>query len=99
MFLGYVTPDFIKKPLIWRLEQREPEDVFPTRYRMNTPWRIERLAAQTGFAVEELQMAGSNRIFDRLGPIGWAECFVQKGMSRFLRGRLNSNIIAVLKRH
>jgi len=97
-FIAYLTPDAIKKPIIWRLEQRPAEDVFPTRYTINTPWRIERLAAEAGFDVEELNMAGSSHIFDRLGPIGWAECFLQKGMSTVLRGRLNSNIIAVLRR-
>lgn len=97
-FVASLTPDAIKKPIIWRLEQRRPEDVFPTHYTMNTPWRIERLAARAGFAVEELNMVGSNRIFERLGPIGWLECFVQKGMASFLGGRLNSNIICVLRR-
>jgi len=97
-FIAYYTPDAIKKPIIWKLEQRRPEDVFPTRYTLNTPWRIERLAAQAGFVVEELKMVGSNRIFDQLGPVGWVECFVQKGMATVLRGRLNSNIIAVLRR-
>lgn len=98
MFVAWVTPDSIKKAIIWRLEQRRAEDVFPTRYTLNTPWKIERLAAQTGFEVEEIVMAGSSRIFDRLGPIGWVECLVQKGMATFLSGRLNSNIIAVLRR-
>ncbi len=97
-FVAYLTPDAIKKPIIWKLEQRHAEDVFPTRYTMNTPWRIERLARDADFEVEEIRMAGSNRIFDRLGPIGWLECVVQKGMSTVLGGRLNSNIIAVLRR-
>ncbi len=97
-FLAYLIPDAVKKPIIWKLEQRHADDVFPTRYTLNTPWRIERLAAQSSFEVEQLQMVGSNRIFDRLGPLGWGECFVQKGMSMFLGGRLNSNIIAVLRR-
>jgi SAM-dependent methyltransferase len=97
-FAASLTPDAIKKPIIWRLEHRRPEDVFPTHYTMNTPWRIERVAARAGFAVEELTMVGSNRIFERLGPIGWIECFVQKGMATFLGGRLNSNIICVLRR-
>ena len=95
--IAYLTPDAIKKPIIWKLEQRHPEDVFPTRYTLNTPWRIERLARQAGFEIEELNMVGSNRIFDRMGPVGWAECIVQKGMATVLGGRLNSNIIAVLR--
>lgn len=97
-FIAYLTPEAIKKPIIWKLEQRRAEDVFPTRYTMNTAWRIERLAAAAGFEVEELNMIGSNRIFDRLGPAGWVECLVQKGMATVMGGRLNSNMIAVLRR-
>jgi SAM-dependent methyltransferase len=97
-FAASLTPEALKKPIIWKLEQRHAEDVFPTHYALNSPWRIERLARNAGFAVEEIIMVGSNRIFERLGPIGWVEAFVQKGMSTFLRGRLNSNIIAVLQR-
>ena len=98
MFLGHITPERIKKPIIWRLEERRAEDVFPTNYTLNTPWKIERLAERTGFEVEDIIMAGSSHMLDRLGPVGWLECFVQKGMSKFVRGRLNSNIIAVLRR-
>ena len=98
MFLAYITPERIKKPIIWRLEERRAEDVFPTRYTLNTPWKIQRLAPRAGFDVEQIVMTGSSCIFDRLGPIGWLECFVQKGMSTFLGGRLNSNIIAVLRK-
>ena len=98
IFLASLVPDAVKKHIVWRLEQRRAADVFPTHYTMNNPWRIERLAAGAGFEVEELIMVGSNRILERLGPIGWIEVFVQKGLSVFLRGRLNSNIIAVLKK-
>jgi 2-polyprenyl-3-methyl-5-hydroxy-6-metoxy-1,4-benzoquinol methylase len=97
-FVAYLTPDAVKKPIIWRLEQRRAEDVFPTRYTLNTPWRIERLARGAGFEVEEIVMVGSNRIFERLGPIGWIDAVVTKGMSSIASGRLNSNIIAVLRR-
>ena len=74
------------------------EDVFPAYYTMNSHGCIERLAREAGFEVEELNMIGSNRIFDRLGPVGWAECFVQKGLALSFGGKLNSNIIAVLNR-
>ena len=97
-FVSYFTPETLKKTVIWKLEHREPEDVFPTRYRMNTPWEISRLAKEVGFRVENLNMVGSNRIFDRLGPIGWIECFVHKGWGALLGGRLRSNIIGLLQR-
>jgi len=97
-FVSYFTPDAIKKPIVWRLERRHADDVFPTHYTLNTPWRIERLARAAGFQVEELMMAGSNRIFERLGPVGWVDAVLTKGMSTVARGRLQSNIIAVLRR-
>jgi SAM-dependent methyltransferase len=97
-FVSYLTPESIKKPIIWKLERRDPEDVFPTTYTMNTYWRIVEYAWEAGFEVEELNMIGSNRIFDRLGPIGWAECFVQKGLATAFGGKFNSNIIAVLRK-
>jgi 2-polyprenyl-3-methyl-5-hydroxy-6-metoxy-1,4-benzoquinol methylase len=98
IFLSHLVPDNVKKPVIKALEHRDAEDVFPAHYTMNSPGRIGRLARETGFEVEELNMLGSNRIFDRLGPVGWAECFVQKGMALSFGGNLNSNIIAVLNR-
>jgi len=97
-YIASFTPERLKKPIIWKMEQRRAEDVFPTRYELNTPWRIERLARKAGFEVEEITMVGSSRIFDRFGPLGWAECFLQKGISTAFGGRFNSNIIAVLQR-
>ncbi len=98
IFLGHVVPDGLKKSIIKILEHREAEDVFPAYYTLNSHGRVGRLARETGFEVEELNMVGSSRIFDRLGPVGWAECFVQKGLTVSFGGKLNSNIIAVLKR-
>jgi SAM-dependent methyltransferase len=98
IFLGHLVPDNVKKSVIKTLEHRNAEDVFPTHYTMNTPGRIGRLAKKTGFEVEELNMVSSSRIFDRFGPLGWAECFVQKGLALSFGGKLNSNIIALLNR-
>ena len=98
IFISHLVSDQVKKSVIKVLEHREPEDVFPTNYLMNSPGAIRRLAREAGFEVEALNMVGSNRIFDRLGPLGWVECFVQKGVAVSFGGELNSNIIAVLKR-
>ena len=98
IFLSHLVPDNLKKSIIKALEHRDAEDVFPAYYTMNSPGRIGRFAREAGFEVEELNMIGSNRIFDRLGPVGWVECFVQKGLALSFGGKLNSNIIAVLNR-
>jgi ubiquinone/menaquinone biosynthesis C-methylase UbiE len=96
-FLAHLTPQAMKQSLVSAIE-RHHRRVLPAYYRMNTPWRVARMARQSGFQVEELQMAGSSHLFDHLGPLGWVECFVQKTLATLAKGRLNSNIIAVLRR-
>jgi SAM-dependent methyltransferase len=98
VFLASITPEAVKKPIIWILERRAGDDVFPTHYRMNTPNRVTCLAGQTGFEVEELSVVGSSGSFGRMGPVGWVECFLQKGLAVGFNGKFNQNIIACLRR-
>ncbi len=98
VFLASLTPEAFKKPIIWLLERRAEEDVFPTHYRINTPHRINCLAKQTGFEIEKLSVIGSSGSFGRLGPIGWLECFLLKGLAVGFNGNFNQNIIACLRK-
>ena len=98
VFLASVTPEAFKKPIIWFLEKRAEDDVFPTHYQFNTPDRVAALAKQTGFELEELSVIGSSGSFDRLGPIGWFECFLLKGLAVGFGGKFNQNIVACLRR-
>jgi SAM-dependent methyltransferase len=98
VFLASITPEAIKKPIIWFLEKRAEDDVFPTHYRMNTPGCVTRLARQTGFELEELSVIGSSGSLGRLGPLGWAECFILKGLAVGFKGKFNQNIVACLRR-
>jgi SAM-dependent methyltransferase len=62
---GYSTqaarcvPEFLKKQLIRFLQNRKPEDVFPTYYRINSPRAVHELAEQAGLQVEELTLIPS----------------------------------------
>jgi hypothetical protein len=56
------------------------------------------LAKQTGFEVEELSVIGSSGSFEGFGLIGWAECFLRKGLAVGSKGKFNPNIIASLRR-
>lgn len=98
IFLADMAPDWVKKPVIWALERRSEDDVFPTYYQMNTPERIARLAKYAGLEISELKMVGTTGAFDRLGLIGLAECFLLKGLQASFGGRFNSNIVGVLRR-
>jgi len=92
------VPERLKKRLILLLEHRPESDVFPTFYRVNTERRIRELARETDFRIERLQVVGAGGSFLFLGPIGLAELFVLKGLQSLFRGRLQSNLIAVLER-
>ena len=52
-----LIPDGLKQKIIWILEKRHAEDVFPTFYRINTLRDIQIMASNTGFAVERLDIA------------------------------------------
>jgi ubiquinone/menaquinone biosynthesis C-methylase UbiE len=62
---GYITaltrlvPSALRPRLAKLLENRAQEDVFPTLYRANRPGTIKRLAAASGFVVEELRLVTS----------------------------------------
>jgi SAM-dependent methyltransferase len=98
VFIASLVPDVIKKPIIWALEHRRAEDVFPTHYQLNTPNRIEAAARECGLSVERLDVVGSVGSFGALGVIGWLECFLMKAIDQLGQGRWNSNLICILRR-
>ena len=98
VFLAWLVPSGLKRRIAWLLEHRAAEDVFPTFYRFNTEARIRRLAFESGFGVERLLVCGSVGWLLFLGPIGWLEVLWIKLNSVVGRGRLDSNLIGVLRR-
>jgi SAM-dependent methyltransferase len=87
-----------KTRLIYFLEWREPEDVFPTFYRLNSLKRIKTLAEKGGFRVEHLAVYGPGKgTFRRLGPLSWVEMIALKLQAVLAGGRFNANILAVLQ--
>lgn len=98
IFFSQIIPERTKKHLIRFLELREDRDIFPASYRMNKPGAIADLAWGTGFETETLRCIGSSGEFDRLGPVSWLECFLLKGIQASFQGRLQPDILGVLKR-
>jgi ubiquinone/menaquinone biosynthesis C-methylase UbiE len=96
--LASLVPDRIKKSIVWLLERRHSEDVFPTHYRMNTVKEVRWLAETGGFELQTLRVVGSVGSFGFLGPLGWLECLVLKLAASVGGGRFNSNLIVALRR-
>ena len=88
----------VKNLIIRFLEGRPHEDVFPTRYRLNRPKTIRRVAEQTGLVVDELSLIESSPETLMLGPLVVFEMlFIRLTRLSALRG-LRSNIIAAMRK-
>lgn len=96
--LARLTPEWLKRNLIWILERRRDEDIFTTYYKLNTPQTITRFANNSGFEVDTLAIKGGDGAFGALGPVGWGECAVLKLLSWLGGGRFNSNLIVSLRK-
>ena len=96
--IARVTPEFLKRKLVWILEGRRDEDIFKTYYALNTPQRVAHLAKAVGFEVETLRVEGGDGSFGGLGPLGWAECLLLKALAVVQHGQFNSNLIVSLRK-
>jgi ubiquinone/menaquinone biosynthesis C-methylase UbiE len=93
-----LVPDPVKRKVIRALQEREEEDVFPTRYLANTPRRIEELARTAGFDVGRIRLIVSSPQFLAVPPLVLFELlWIRLLMTHAFRG-FRTNIIAVLER-
>jgi len=91
------TPDGIKHPIIWILEKRLPEDVFPTFYYLNSIERIREEAVRAGFRVVSLGYANSNPVTAALGPLSVFELLWLRRLRKEKHAHQRSNILGVLE--
>jgi ubiquinone/menaquinone biosynthesis C-methylase UbiE len=96
--LAKLVPEFVKKKLIWTLERRKEEDVYPTFYRINSPERIHAIAARAGLSVVSLKMIVSGAALAVFPPAAVFElALIKVLMGRSLK-KFRPNIIAVLQK-
>ncbi len=81
IFIASLIPDRLKKKLVWWLERRAEDDVFPAYYRINTESAVRYFASQTGFKVDQIVMGGSNGSFQRIPLLNFVELLVLKLLS------------------
>ena len=96
--LAALVPQFIKNKIVWLLEGRKEEDVFPTVYAINTAQDIEKYAAQCGFHVVELKMVNSTAITAVFFPVAIFELIVIRLLQSDSNKDHRSNIIAKLQK-
>ncbi len=93
-----IIPETIKDRLVYILQGRKEEDVFPAYYKINSPSKIKEIAALSGFNVLKIKMICSSAQFVVLPPIVFFELiWIRLLMSK--RGKpLRTNIIAILEK-
>ena len=102
--LGYSTiaarliPEFLKKRLVYLLEQRKGEDVFKTFYRANSQGDIQRVAEAAGLQAKQVKLIASSAKLVVIPPLVIFELlWIRLLMTRPFRS-LRTNIIAILNK-
>jgi ubiquinone/menaquinone biosynthesis C-methylase UbiE len=96
--LTRLVPETLKVRLINFLEDRKPEDVFPTLYRMNTPGRIVELSRSTSLQLVELNHVESSAQAVMLGPLVVFELLWIRLLRLSAFRNLRSNLIVLLQK-
>jgi len=93
------VPQGLKNRIIYLLEHRKAEDVFPTQYLANRPDQIAALAGATGFEISALDLVSTSALTQMLAPVVvWELLFIRMlRQERFQH--LRSNLICVLRKN
>jgi ubiquinone/menaquinone biosynthesis C-methylase UbiE len=87
----------LKKWLARLLDTRHEEDVFPTRYRLNTASRIGKAAAAAGLNPKEIKTVCTAPFTQLLGPVVILELLFVRLLGTRALASLRPDIIAVLE--
>ena len=98
VFFAQFLPSLIKDKIIYLLEGRTEEDVFPTYYLINTSRKIKELASMSGFDVKVIKNICSAAIFINIPVIVIFELLWIKLLMTERMKPLRTNIITVLEK-
>lgn len=98
VFLSSLSPGFLKLALARLFEGRASADVFPTRYRMNTPQAVDEHATRSGFEIQNLRLISTSALTAVLGPLSVFELLLLRVLEHPRLGRFRSDAIGVLRK-
>ncbi len=98
VILAKFVPEWLKGKLIYLLEGREEQDIFPTHYKANTEAQVKMLAQANGFEVLQLDLIATDAIFAMVPPIAALELlWIKVLMTKPFRS-LRTNMIVALRK-
>lgn len=95
---GWLLPRPLKLKLVYLLQGRREEDVFPTFYRFNTPSAIRRAAAESRLSVVDIRLVETSALTIMLGPLVLLELFWIVVLRLESMKTLRTNILGVLQK-
>lgn len=98
VLLASVIPEFIKDKLVYILERRKEEDVFPAYYKLNTPSIIRELAKTSGLNVLKINLICTSALFIIFPPLVLIELIWIRFLLSNKGKSLRPNIIAILEK-
>jgi hypothetical protein len=97
--LASVLPNGLKKLLARVLDTRREQDVFPTRYRLNSLSRIGKTALAAGLKLKEIKTVCTAPFTQLLGPVVIFELLFVRLLRLEALASLRPDIIAVLEKN
>lgn len=96
--MAAMIPQGFKNSMVYLLEHRKAEDVFPTHYRANQPKDITALAEATGFELCALDLVSTSAFTQMLGPLVIFELLFIRLLQRKRFEHLRTNLICLLRK-
>ena len=96
--MAIITPERIKDTLIYILQGRKEEDVFPAFYRINSPSKIKMLGHKSGFKTIKIKLICSSAQFVIIPPLVILELIWIRFLMLKIGKPLRTNIIAILEK-
>ncbi len=98
VFLASKLPDPVLKWIVRAFEGRDEQDVYPTRYRINTRGRVAELGSGAGFRVEEVRFEEAGALTAALGPLAAFELVCIRLITSPMLETLRPVMIATLRK-
>ena len=96
--LARLTPQVFKDKLVYLLQGRSEEDVFPAFYKINSKSTIQKLARQSGLRIKEIKLVCSTAQMAIIPPLAFLELLWIKLLMTKPFTWLRPNIIAILEK-
>ncbi len=91
-------PQRLKDSLIYVLEERKAEDVFPTHYKVNRPEQVKAIAMRIGFSVEQIDLVSTSAFTQLITPLAVCELLFIRLLRQRSLEHLRTNLICVLRK-